>query len=249
MKIAHISDLHVKCEWYEDRLGNNLVKYLNAQKPDLLIITGDLTDYGYYAEYKRAYSFLELIEVEKRVVVPGNHDARNEGYELFEEFFGTRMPYYEDEYMVIIGMDSSLPDREEGHIGRKGYKFLRETLKDKGDKLKIVALHHHVVPIPATGSDLAILTDAGNLMKVVDELGVELVLTGHKHKAWVWKLNETYYVTAGTATTRRLKAKDYPSFYMLYLEDEKNIRMEKVNTETLKVEEVYTLNFEEGKER
>ncbi len=230
MKIAHISDLHVESQWFEKEWAENLIRILNREKPDLLIVTGDLTDCGYLVEYRKATEFLELIGTHDRVVVPGNHDARNEGYVLFEEFFGTRTPFYENERVSVVGLDSSEPDLEDGHIGRENYGYVRSILSEAKGKLKIVALHHHVVPVPGTGRERDIPVDAGDLMKLMDDLGVNLVLSGHKHKAWIWRVNSTYYITAGTATTRRLKARDFPSFNMFHL-DEGFIRFLKFNVD------------------
>ena len=211
MKIAHVSDLHITGVNFVKEWGENLIKKLNEMKPDIVVITGDLTDDGY--EYEIVKEYLERIK-SKKIVVPGNHDARNKGYEIFEEFFGTRYPVYENNKVVILGIDSSEPDIDDGHIGRENYPLIKEKLGGK-NKMKILALHHHLIPIPGTGRERNIPIDAGDVLNLCKELKLNFVLSGHKHLPWIWELEGTYYITAGTATSRRLKGKSYPSFNII----------------------------------
>ncbi len=217
MKIAHISDLHLTGGNFVKEWGENLIKILEKIKPDVIVITGDLTDDGYIHEYEIAKAYVERIEGIK-IVVPGNHDARNKGYEIFEEFFETRYPFYEGQEIAILGIDSSEPDIDDGHIGRENYLMIEEKLK--GNKMKMLALHHHLIPIPGTGRERNIPIDAGDVLNLCIKLDVDFVLSGHKHLPWIWKLENTYFVTAGTACSRRLKGKSYPSFNILEIEEE-----------------------------
>ena len=228
MRIAHISDLHLPGKNFVEAWGNNLIKKLDEESPDVVVITGDITDDGYIHEYDIAMEFISQIEGEK-LVVPGNHDARNKGYEIFEEVFGTRYPLYRKGDVVILGMDSSEPDIDEGHIGRENYHRIEENMREGA--IKIIALHHHIIPIPGTGRERNILIDAGDILHLCIKNGVNVILSGHKHLPWVWKLENTYFVTAGTACSRRLKGKSYPSFNMLDMDDTLEIR--EINVEDL----------------
>jgi len=227
MKIAHISDLHLGGGNFVEEWGENLVKKLNEIGADVIVITGDLTDDGYLDEYKMVEEFLSRIKG-KKLIVPGNHDARNKGYEIFEEIFGTRYPVYENETAIILGMDSSQPDIDEGHIGRENYHRMERM---EGKKIKIMALHHHIIPIPGTGRERNILIDAGDVLQLCIKHGINFVLSGHKHLPWIWKLENTYFITAGTACSRRLKGKSYPSFNTLEIDG--GVNMREINVEDL----------------
>ncbi len=217
MKIAHISDLHVSGYNFVKEWGENLIELLHEAKPDVLVVTGDITDDGYIYEYEIAKQYLDRIKVKTKIIVPGNHDARNEGYRIFEEFFGTRYPFYEDEHVVFLGVDSTEPDIDDGHIGRENYPLIKEKLSNH--KQKILLLHHHLIPIPSTGRERNIPVDAGDVLRLCIEVGVNYVLSGHKHFPWIWRLENTYFITAGTATSHRLKGFSYPSFNLLHLTD------------------------------
>ena len=217
MKIAHISDLHLPGNYYVSDWGEQVIKTLNSTRLDLILITGDITDNGYQDEYEIAKEFVEKL-IPKKMIILGNHDSRNSGYVIFEQIFGNRFPYYELKDIGILGLDSSEPDIDEGHIGRENYILLKDKLSHK--RVKIVALHHHVIPIPNTGRERNILIDSGDFLKLCIDLNINLVLSGHKHMPWIWKLENTYFITAGTACSRRLKGKSYPSFYIYEISDE-----------------------------
>jgi 3',5'-cyclic-AMP phosphodiesterase len=103
MKIVHLSDLHLSGLNFIPDWGESVVEMVNEIIPNVVIVTGDLTDDGYEYEYEIAKDYLDWIKVDDMLVVPGNHDARNEGYRLFESIFGSRFPWYEDDNTYSIG--------------------------------------------------------------------------------------------------------------------------------------------------
>ena len=183
---------------------------------DVVVVTGDLTDNGYVHEYRAAIRLLNRLKAKRILVVPGNHDSRNMGHVVFERVFGTRFPFLCYKDICIQGVDSSEPDIDDGHIGRLTYDLVEERLRDRG-RLRIVALHHHLIPVPGTGGEKNISVDAGDFLRVLIDLKVNIVLSGHKHVPWMWSLNGMLILHAGTATTYRLKACIPPSINTLYI--------------------------------
>jgi len=88
--IAHLSDLHCGGPHFVPTLLERAVTEINELKPDAVICSGDLTTFGFKQEYIQAKSYLDRIECEHLVVIPGNHDSRNVGYVHFEDLFGDR---------------------------------------------------------------------------------------------------------------------------------------------------------------
>lgn len=237
MIIAHLSDLHFGMPEYIKELGDNVLKKIKEIRPELIVITGDITNCGYLEDYERAKEFIDSLEGERKLIVPGNHDARNAGYLLFEEFFKTRYPVMKIGNLKIVGVDSSEPDLDDGHIGRSTYNFVRKELE--GFLLKMAILHHHLVPVPDTGRERNIPVDAGDFLKLLSELNVNLVLWGHKHVPWFWKLNGILMVNAGTATTRRTKARIEPSFNVIKIDEKRKILIKQISSGTFKEEIIY----------
>jgi 3',5'-cyclic AMP phosphodiesterase CpdA len=217
MKIIHLSDLHVTGGSFVPEWGDAVVACVGATDPDLTIVTGDLTSEGHVDEYEKARAYVARLKTRSLLMVPGNHDARNEGYVLFEEMFGTRYPVYENETVAVCGIDSSQPDIDDGHVGRSNYSHIVERLSRPG-KTRILAMHHHLIPIPGTGRERHIPTDAGDVLKLCVDNRIGIVLSGHKHLPYIWNLEDTHFITAGTATSRRLKGRSCPSFNIITVE-------------------------------
>ena len=85
MLIAQISDVHVGGVRYKQELLHAAIREINEAGPDIVVVAGDLTDDGYPDQYPQAKLELEALACDNVVLVPGNHDARNVGYVLFED--------------------------------------------------------------------------------------------------------------------------------------------------------------------
>jgi 3',5'-cyclic-AMP phosphodiesterase len=211
--IAHISDPHVGSPYFVPNLMNRAIVELNELAPDAVVCTGDLTNEGYRQEYKNWVAYRERIRAPVYTVT-GNHDARNVGYLHFEELIGPRHWAVDVEGVRIVGADSSEPDLNEGQIGRERYDWIREKFRPPAD-LKVFALHHHLLPVPGTGRERSVVADAGDLLEVLIEAGVDVVLSGHKHVPYVWRLETLYVVNAGTVSSLRLRGHTKPAYNVL----------------------------------
>ncbi len=87
--IAHLSDLHVGSISFNEELILDAIDRINEMGPDATIVTGDLSDNGYYDELKQAAHYLEQFKT-PLLVVPGNHDSRHLGTRCFEELLKKR---------------------------------------------------------------------------------------------------------------------------------------------------------------
>ncbi|TKJ35575.1 hypothetical protein CEE39_00850 [bacterium (candidate division B38) B3_B38] len=241
VKIVHLSDIHVSRQYFSDELGEKVIRQVNQMEPSCVVLSGDLTDDGYYPEYVEAKSYIDRIEAENKVIVPGNHDSRNAGDKLFDELFSTRYPVCTLDDVKIVGVDSSEPDLDDGHIGRIAYPFIKENLS--GEDFKILVLHHHLIPVPDTGRERNIPVDAGDVLKLISELRVDLVLCGHKHVPWLWVLNGIVFLYAGTATTLRIKAHIEQSYNYIELEPGRELTIYRVSSATGQKKLVYKIQL------
>ncbi|MBI5231841.1 MAG: metallophosphoesterase [Coriobacteriales bacterium] len=60
--IAHISDLHCGSRYHIPSLATRVVDELNELCPDIVVVTGDLTDMGFRQEFRQAHRMLESVE-------------------------------------------------------------------------------------------------------------------------------------------------------------------------------------------
>jgi Icc protein len=212
--IAHISDLHCGSRYHIPSLATRVVDELNDLAPDIVVVTGDLTDMGYHPEFHRAHRLLSRLECEHLLVLPGNHDARNVGDEHFQDLFGTRSKELVFDRLRILTLDSTEPDLDNGRVGRGRYPYIEDRFSDPTE-FKILCLHHHLVPVPGTGRERNIVHDAGDLLRVLSNTGADLVLCGHKHVPNIWRLEDMLIVNAGTACTHRLRGKVRPCYTVI----------------------------------
>lgn len=218
--IAHISDLHVGISSFDEEVFLKAVSEINSLKPDMIILTGDITDNGYYKEYMQAMKYLAMFEA-PLFAVPGNHDSRNLGNQTFEELVGERSwKLTKDDEFTIIGLDSSSPDENRGHIGLPQRLWMEHQLDTCviEERFSIVALHHHIISIPDTGRERNVLSDAGDILKTITTHEVDLVISGHKHVPNIWKINDTIVVNAGSISSNKLRGKNTNS-YNVYIID------------------------------
>jgi 3',5'-cyclic-AMP phosphodiesterase len=223
VRIVQISDIHVGSGLFRPELLDAAIEETNALEPDLVAIAGDLTMEGYRWEFEEAKAYLDRLECQNVVVVPGNHDAKNVGYRHFEEFFGLRegavtvnVPEGEAK---IVALDSTKPDLDEGEIGREHYAWIDSEFRNWQRGPKIVIVHHHILAVPGTGRDVNNLRDAGDVMAIFRELKVDMVLSGHRHVPYVWSISGVRVVHSGTASSMRVRGTMPPSYNLIELDD------------------------------
>ena len=169
----------------------------------MVVVTGDLTNEGIQREYRRCSALLSTIRTRKMIAVSGNHDYRNTGYLLFRKYFSSPSVSDLGEGVVLATIGTARPDRNEGEVGYRQNLWLENTLRRYKDRLTLVAMHHHLMDVPDTGSDHQTVRDAGDVLRTILASGVKLVLCGHNHRPWVWDFGKLKVVNAGTATSER----------------------------------------------
>ena len=218
LTICQISDIHCGSAYFISDLLERSILEINDYEPTAVVVSGDLTDAGYRQEFEEAAEYVERFSCENLMVIPGNHDSRNVGYIHFERLFGERYSVIEFDEAIMVGVDSSEPDLNDGRVGREHYEFVRGCFADAKDKLKIFVVHHHLIPIPGTGRERNIIFDAGDVLELLAEMGVDLVLSGHKHVPHSWRLEDIFIVNAGTASTTRLRGNTRPCYNVIEIE-------------------------------
>jgi 3',5'-cyclic-AMP phosphodiesterase len=221
MLIAQISEVHVGGGRYRQELLQAAIAEINAASADLVVIAGDLTDEGYPDQYPLAKEELSALTCPQIVRVPGNHDARNVGYLHYEDTFGARDSRLGLELagleVALVAVDSSKPDLDEGEIGREHYGWIEEGFAGRAD-LRVFVCHHHLVPIPGTGRERNQVLDAGDVLSLLRQLGVDLVLAGHRHVPYVWPVAGMLLVHSGTVSTLRTRGFPHPAYNLVRIE-------------------------------
>ena len=191
-------DIH--CRSTLDRLARDL----RNERPDHIVITGDIVNLGMREEFIQARKWLEKLGSSEQVsVVPGNHDAyvpllREPGIGRWNAFMtnddGRRQitkssrlgfPYVRRRGKVaIIGLSSAMPTMPlvaAGRLGAGQRRKLLEILLELGEekRFRVVLIHHP--PMALAGNWVRGLRDADELRRIFLQAGAELILHGHDH--------------------------------------------------------------------
>ncbi len=240
MKIVQISDLHVGSQFIQSKF-DILVEEVNALQPDVIIVTGDLTNQGLQKEYERCKQLLSSFNTERIVTISGNHDYRNTGYLLFKRYFPFDTINELNDNVVLVTVGTARPDRDEGEVGYRQNLWLERTMKKYKDHVKIVAMHHHLIAIPDTGADQLTVIDAGDVLRTILATDVNVVLCGHKHRPWLWRLGDLNVVNAGTATSERVRGFFENTYNILTVTDSNvHIDLKIVGGDTQPLEDIVT---------
>ena len=248
MIIVQLSDLHVGSQFLPE-VFETLVKEVNGLHPDVIVITGDLTNEGLMKEYEKCKSLLTKFNTKKIISISGNHDYRNTGYLLFKKFFPFQAVNELDDDVVLVTVGTARPDRNEGEVGYRQNLWLERTIKKYKDKVKIVAMHHHLIPIPDTGSDQLTVVDAGDVLRTVSDTQVDVVLCGHKHRPWAWNFGKLTVVNAGAATSERVRGLFENTYNILTISNKKiQVDLKIVGGKRVHIEEIVTNYSQFGEE-
>jgi 3',5'-cyclic AMP phosphodiesterase CpdA len=210
IRIVHISDTHISpFGGFEEKIFDKAVSQINVLDPphDILIHTGDLTDNGVLSDYEFALEKIASIEG-RPIIVPGNHDERNYGQSLFRELIGDLDREVDVGKAKIFALNSPEPDRNEGRLGRRRQAYLDRKLSETPENtIKIVAFHHHLVPVPHSGREINVLEDAGDVINHVLKYKVNLIFMGHRHVGRILRIEDTILINTGTTSSIRTRGR------------------------------------------
>ena len=197
MLICQISDLHIKTPGklsyrVVDTSGllKRCVDHIRAlkQQPDIVIVTGDLTDFGRPDEY--AY-LRELLAPLARPVylIPGNHDHRENMVAAFPDhrYLTQNLPFIqyaiEDLPVRILAIDTVIPQESGGELCEARLGWLARKLAEAPARPTIIIMHHPPFKTFIGHMDDIGLANAEGLKAIVERHPqVERVLCGHLHR-------------------------------------------------------------------
>ena len=197
MLIAQISDCHIRSDESPfDQLVNStetlerVVAHLMSSDitPDVLLATGDLTESGTKEEYSLLLELLAPVDIPV-LPIPGNHDEGKQFREALESYLPGKLPqthcsYVEDSYPVrLIGLDTSLEGRHDGHFDDERFEWLEEQLHQSPDKPTVIFTHFPPFMSGIHFMDISGLKDPERFCSLVEENPqVKLVTSGHLHR-------------------------------------------------------------------
>jgi 3',5'-cyclic AMP phosphodiesterase CpdA len=218
--IAHLSDLHFGAE--DPAVVASIGAEVAAAKPDLIAISGDLTQRARTREYLAAAAFLRSLPA-PWLAVPGNHDMPS--FELVErfanpwrrwrEFVGPETePAWSDDQVAVVGLNTARRGGfdfrwERGRIGGSRLARLEARLAAVPPHLLRIVVAHHPFTAPADSPRAPLVGGVARALAAFARHGVRLVLSGHLHLPDVTRLagGDILLVQGATATSHRLRGR------------------------------------------
>ena len=198
MLIAQISDTHIR-----DHLGmfgelvdtsetlKKAVQLLNSlePQPDVVLVTGDLTDDGTKEQYSLLLEMLSSLNA-PLLPLPGNHDERSEFLNAFSSTLPDEIPENHCSYVIdnfpvrLIALDTSLPGRHDALFSEDHELWLSTVLSKEKDKPTLIFTHFPPFETGINFMDLSGLKSADRLEKIIrNNPQVKLVVSGHLHRS------------------------------------------------------------------
>ncbi|MFH0851018.1 MAG: metallophosphoesterase [Candidatus Bathyarchaeota archaeon] len=245
LRLTQVSDIH---EPYGKDFFAVFAYETNLLYPDMLVVTGDTVDIENTAS---AWTNLQgtLAELNHpSYLLPGNHDYSGAKGALFKKYGGPH------NYTVTVGdfLFIALSSGSEGYIDMGQLSWAEAVLAANPDKVKIVAFHHPLLSSEyeddqgtSTGGDItgsytdmealssamyfswqAKMTEATELLRLIETYDVRLILSGHVHRDMIYVLNGSHYFVTTTAIGGGLPPTTYHGYRLITIDTQGKVELD-----------------------
>ncbi len=234
LTIGHITDMHLP---YGGDVFATYVHESNLIRPDVVICTGDVVDVETIA---KAWVYLQNVLGRLEVpsfILPGNHDYAGAASEYYQRYCGLLNYSANVGDFLFLALDST----DEGFVSLSQLRWAERVLQRHPKKVKIVGFHHPLFgngdggEITGDWSEIEDLreymyfsweehmTEARELLRLIEEYDVRLILAGHIHTDVIYVYNERHnFVTTGPCGGS-LREGDYPGSRLIEVDAEGNV--------------------------
>ena len=219
--LLQISDTHFGTE--VKVVVDALLELTRTLTPDVLVLSGDLTQRARPEEFRAARAFVQRVGVPNVVALPGNHDIPLYNlalrafapYRNFQRYFGPDLePSHDGDGVLVIGVNTTRNWlHKDGAVSDAQIARVAERLRGaRADQLRVVVTHQPIfVSRPRDEKD--ILRNHEAALGAWSRAGADLILGGHIHLPYSRPLGEVrtdlkrnvWCVQAGTATSSRVR--------------------------------------------
>ena len=218
--VVHLSDLHFGK--VDASLLDPLAETVSALAPDVVVVSGDLTQRARTAQFLEAQAFLTRLP-RPQVVVPGNHDVPLHNIvhrllrplEKFQRHIEPNLsPSFVDAEIAVLGLNTARSlVLKNGRINAEQLESVREAFARVSEEVIKIIVTHHPFDVPPQIDIGEVVGRAKTAMAMFARCGVDVLLAGHLHTSRTVGTGDRYalsgyealVVSAGTATSTRAR--------------------------------------------
>ena len=222
--IVHISDIHFGDA--DAGVVERLVEKINELMPDLVVVSGDLTQRARTSQFREARAFFDRLP-QPQLIVPGNHDIPM--YNVLDRFLNPLAkfkkhitsdltPDFVDDEIAVFGINTARSFTiKGGRVNEEQVEELERKLRELDEQKMKTIVTHHPFDLPEGFDEDDIVGGAKTVMPRLVERGADVFLAGHLHVSHIthsahrYRLDNGYsalVIQAGTAASRRGRGED-----------------------------------------
>jgi 3',5'-cyclic AMP phosphodiesterase CpdA len=216
--LVHLSDLHFGRT--DPAIIQPLIGLVGTIAPDVVVVSGDLTQRARSEQFKEARRFLDALPT-PQIVVPGNHDVPlynilsrfRRPLEKFRRYISDDVePEYLDNEIAVLGINTARSlTVKDGRVNEQQIERIRARLRILDRRIIKIIVTHHPFDLPEHYDADQLVGRAPIAMNMFASNGVDLLLAGHLHASHAGITAARYktddysalVAQAGTATSTR----------------------------------------------
>jgi 3',5'-cyclic AMP phosphodiesterase CpdA len=216
--LVHLSDLHFGR--VDEALLAPLRDTIARIAPDVVVVSGDLTQRAKREEFEAARAYLDTFPG-PQIIVPGNHDISLynvlrrflKPLERYKRYITDDLdPIYVDEEIAVLGVNTARSlTFKDGRVNEEQVTKICQELSGLDPAITRIVVTHHPFDLPTSADEKDLVDRAPMAMAAFAKCGVDLLLAGHLHMSHSNSTAERYPISeyaalviqAGTATSTR----------------------------------------------
>ena len=214
--VLHISDTHFGTE--QPRVVEALVALAAQQRPDVVVLSGDITQRARPAQFRAAKAFVDRLGAPV-VAVPGNHDialfdlwARfTRPYARYAKAFGAELePVHASQDLLVVCVNTTRAWRHKhGEVSAAQIDRVASLLTAASAQQLRVVVVHQPAAVTRAEDHVNLLRGHQAALRAWSAAGADLVLGGHIHLPYTLAQHglarRLWVVQAGTAVSSRIR--------------------------------------------
>jgi 3',5'-cyclic AMP phosphodiesterase CpdA len=213
--LLQVSDPHFGTE--RPAVVEALVRLALTLKPEVVLLSGDITQRATRAQFAAARAFVQRLQVPHCLAVPGNHDIPLWHlplrvlwpYARYRAAFGADLePSLETDDLLLLALNTTRWWRhEDGQLSAAQVERVARRLAQARPAQRRLVVVHQPLVVTRPEDDKNRLHGHAAALQAWGAAGVDLIIGGHIHLPFVVPLADGgWAVQAGTAVSNRVRA-------------------------------------------